>query len=246
MSGLVIAVIGALVAAAVVLFDPGTAGRLARLSGSRAHPRARGGGCDGREPATGTGSGGSDSAVDRLAFDLELVAICLQSGLTPERALILAAQAAGDRSGLGRLGHAIALGQSTEIQPTERQPTERQPTESRQSGSAHAAAHEEPGITGGGSTGPITSRLPDTDERLRPVVSLIDFSRRTGVALAPLLRGLSADLRRSEHRRRQLAAARLGVTLVIPLGVCILPAFILLGIVPVVITLVSDMAGVFQ
>lgn len=241
MSGLVIAVIGALVAAAVVLFDPGTAGRLARLSGSRAHPRARGGGCDGREPATGTGSGGSDSAVDRLAFDLELVAICLQSGLTPERALILAAQAAGDRSGLGRLGHAIALGQSTEIQPTERQPTE-----SRQSGSAHAAAHEEPGITGGGSTGPITSRLPDTDERLRPVVSLIDFSRRTGVALAPLLRGLSADLRRSEHRRRQLAAARLGVTLVIPLGVCILPAFILLGIVPVVITLVSDMAGVFQ
>ncbi len=241
MSGLVIAVIGALVAAAVVLFDPGTAGRLARLSGSRAHPRARGGGCDGREPATGTGSGGSDSAVDRLAFDLELVAICLQSGLTPERALILAAQAAGDRSGLGRLGHAIALGQSTEIQPTERQPTE-----SRQSGPAHAAAHEEPGITGGGSTGPITSRLPDTDERLRPVVSLIDFSRRTGVALAPLLRGLSADLRRSEHRRRQLAAARLGVTLVIPLGVCILPAFILLGIVPVVITLVSDMAGVFQ
>ena len=237
----VIAVIGALVAAAVVLFDPGTAGRLARLSGSRAHPRARGGGCDGPEPASGTGSGGSDSAVDRLAFDLELVAICLQSGLTPERALILAAQAAGDRSGLGRLGHAIALGQSTEIQPTERQPTE-----SRQSGPAHATAHEAPGITGGGSTGPITSRLPDTDERLRPVVSLIDFSRRTGVALAPLLRGLSADLRRSEHRRRQLAAARLGVTLVIPLGVCILPAFILLGIVPVVITLVSDMAGVFQ
>ncbi len=232
----VIAVIGALVAAAVVLFDPGTAGRLARLSGSRTHPRARGGGCDGREPASSTGSGGSDSAVDRLAFDLELVAICLQSGLTPERALMLAAQAAGDRSGLGRLGHAIALGQ----------PTERQPTESRQSGPAHAAAHEEPGITGGGSTGPITSRLPDTDERLRPVVSLIDFSRRTGVALAPLLRGLSADLRRSEHRRRQLAAARLGVTLVIPLGVCILPAFILLGIVPVVITLVSDMAGVFQ
>lgn len=241
MSGFVIAVIGALVGAAVALFDAGTAGRLARLSGSRAHPRTRGGGCDGREPASGTGSGGSDSAVDRLAFDLELVAICLQSGLTPERALILAAQAAGDRSGLGRLGHAIALGQSTENQLTEKQPAD-----SRQPGSVHAAAQGEARITGGGSTGPIASRLPAIDERLRPVVSLIDFSRRTGVALAPLLRGLSADLRRGEHRRRQLAAARLGVTLVIPLGVCVLPAFILLGIVPVVLTLVSDMAGVFQ
>lgn len=231
MSGLVIAVIGVLVAAAFVLFDPGTAGRLARLSGTRAHPRARGGASDSREAASSAGSGGSDSSVDRLAFDLELVAICLQSGLTPERALILAAQAAGDRSGLGRLGHAIALGQSTE---------------SRQAGHARPAAHEAASMTADDSTRPVVSHLPDIDERLRPVVSLIDFSRRTGVALAPLLRGLSADLRRSEHRRRQLAAARLGVTLVIPLGVCILPAFILLGIVPVVITLVSDMAGVFQ
>lgn len=231
MSGLVIAVIGVLVAAAFVLFDPGTAGRLTRLSGSRAHPRARGGGSDDREAASSAGRGVSDSPVDRLAFDLELVAICLQSGLTLERALILAAQAAGDRSGLGRLGHAIALGQSTE---------------SRQAGHAHSATHGADGVTGDGAPGPVVSQLPDIDERLRPVVSLIDFSRRTGVALAPLLRGLSADLRRSEHRRRQLAAARLGVTLVIPLGVCILPAFILLGIVPVVITLVSDMAGVFQ
>lgn len=231
MSGLVIAVIGVLVAAAFVLFDPGTAGRLARLSGSRAHPRGRGGGSRTRESTAVAGSGGSDSPVDRLAFDLELVAICLQSGLTPERALILAAQAAGDRSGLGRLGHAIALGQSTE---------------SRQTGHSHSAAHGAGGVTGDGAPRPVVSQLPDIDERLRPVVSLIDFSRRTGVALAPLLRGLSADLRRGEHRRRQLAAARLGVTLVIPLGVCILPAFILLGIVPVVITLVSDMAGVFQ
>lgn len=231
MSGLVIAVIGVLVAAAFVLFDPGTAGRLARLSGSRAHPRGRGGGSDSREAPSSAGSGGSDSPVDRLAFDLELVAICLQSGLTPERALILAAQAAGDRSGLGRLGHAIALGQSTE---------------SRQAGHVHSVAHGAASMTGDDPARPVVSQLPDIDERLHPVVALIDFSRRTGVALAPLLRGLSADLRRSEHRRRQLAAARLGVTLVIPLGVCILPAFILLGIVPVVITLVSDMAGVFQ
>ena len=81
MSGLVIAVIGVLVAAAFVLFDPGTAGRLTRLSGSRAHPRARGGGSDDREAASSAGRGVSDSPVDRLAFDLELVAICLQLSL---------------------------------------------------------------------------------------------------------------------------------------------------------------------
>lgn len=228
MSWPLILAIGGLVGAAFVLFDPGTAGRLSRLtsalsgsgalSGSSAlsasdtlpDGRARGGE---QQPNPGTvrarsRRGGGESAADHLAFDLELVAICLQSGLTTERALILAAQAGGDRSGLGRVGHAIALGQN----------------------------------------GPDRKSVAaaEVDEQLRPVVALIDFSRHTGVALAPLLRGLSSDLRRSEHRRRQLAAARLGVTLVVPLGVCILPAFILLGIVPVVITLISDMAGVFQ
>lgn len=76
--------------------------------------------------------------------------------------------------------------------------------------------------------------------RLAETARLIAFSRSTGAALAPLISGHAADIRRREHRRRQLAAARLGVVLVVPLGVCVLPAFILLGVVPVLLTLIGD------
>ncbi|GAA4284630.1 hypothetical protein GCM10022261_21610 [Brevibacterium daeguense] len=138
------------------------------------------------------------SRVDALAFDLDLVSICLQSGLPTERALSLAASAGGDRTGLDRLGRSLALGE-----------------------------------------------VDGSNEELAAVGRLVLFSRSTGVALAPLLRGLAGDLRRAEHRRRQVAAARLGVELVIPLGVCILPAFILLGVVPVVLSLVDDMGILF-
>jgi pilus assembly protein TadC len=80
---------------------------------------------------------------------------------------------------------------------------------------------------------------------LASVVAVIRFSARTGVALAPLLQSHADELRRGEHRRRQIAAARLGVMLVLPLGVCVLPAFVLLGVVPVLLTLVSDLGPAF-
>lgn len=140
-----------------------------------------------------------ESPGEQLAFDLELVAICLRAGLPVERSLELAGAANSDRSGLGRLGRSLELGS-----------------------------------------------VEDTPQRLEEVASLIEFSRSTGVALAPLLLGMAADTRRAERRRRQMAAAKLGVHLVIPLGVCVLPAVILMGVVPVVITLVGDMAGIFM
>lgn len=140
---------------------------------------------------------GTRSGPDALAFDLELAAICLGSGLPTAHALALAARAGGSRSGLDRLARAVSLGERV-------------------------------------SAGPLAQ-----------VAELIEFSGRTGVALAPLLRGLARDLRRSEHRRRQLAAARLGTQLVIPLGVCVLPSFVLLGVVPVLITLLGDFTKIF-
>ena len=53
---------------------------------------------------------GETTVLDALAFDLELVAICLQAGLPTERALALAAAASNDRAGLDRLGRALTLG----------------------------------------------------------------------------------------------------------------------------------------
>jgi hypothetical protein len=164
----------------------------------------------------GTGTAGT-SAVDDLAFDLDLVAVCLQAGLPVGRALEHAARAAGDRSGLGQIARAARWGLDD-------------------------LRWEE---TTGGAAGDGVAGESPAARALASVVAVIRFSARTGVALAPLLQSHADELRRGEHRRRQIAAARLGVMLVLPLGVCVLPAFVLLGVVPVLLTLVSDLGPAF-
>ncbi|WP_205687556.1 type II secretion system F family protein, partial [Cellulomonas endophytica] len=64
-----------------------------------------------------------------------------------------------------------------------------------------------------------------------------------GASPVAALRAL-ADRRRAEQRRRaREAAARLGVRLLLPLATCLLPAFVLLGLVPVVLSLLDGLLG---
>jgi len=51
-----------------------------------------------------------------------------------------------------------------------------------------------------------------------------------------LLRRAAAVIRARRHRQAQEDAARLGVRLVLPLGLCLLPAFVLLGLVPLLLS----------
>ncbi|WP_406709219.1 hypothetical protein QEV68_02315 [Trueperella pyogenes] len=55
-----------------------------------------------------------------------------------------------------------------------------------------------------------------------------------GAAPVPLVERSAQSLRLQRQRKAKEAAARLGAKLVMPLGLCFLPAFILLGIVPVI------------
>ncbi len=55
-----------------------------------------------------------------------------------------------------------------------------------------------------------------------------------GAAPLPLLTRSAQTLRLTRQRRAKEAAARLGSALVLPLGLCFLPAFVLIGVVPVV------------
>lgn len=71
----------------------------------------------------------------------------------------------------------------------------------------------------------------------------LDFAAATGAPSAILLYAEAARLRRTQHRLAQKRAASLGVRLVLPLGLCFLPAFIALGVVPVVISLIPTFAG---
>jgi len=65
-------------------------------------------------------------------------------------------------------------------------------------------------------------------------------SSASGGALAGALGRLADDLRADRVVAAEAAAQRAGVLIVLPLGLCFLPAFVLAGIVPVVIALFHD------
>jgi pilus assembly protein TadC len=64
-----------------------------------------------------------------------------------------------------------------------------------------------------------------------------------GSAPGPALRVASAEARRARDRATHEAAGRLGVLLVLPLGLCFLPAFVLIGVVPVLAALADALLG---
>lgn len=65
----------------------------------------------------------------------------------------------------------------------------------------------------------------------------------SGTAPGPALRTASAEIRRNRARAAHEAAGRLGVRLVLPLGLCFLPAFVLLGLVPVLASFAARLLG---
>jgi tight adherence protein B len=69
---------------------------------------------------------------------------------------------------------------------------------------------------------------------------ILSVSRRAGVPAGDLLRGEAESERRRARAEGARRAARLGALLMLPLGVCVLPAFIVLGIAPMVLSLLSS------
>jgi pilus assembly protein TadC len=61
----------------------------------------------------------------------------------------------------------------------------------------------------------------------------------SGSALSGLLRRVAEDRRAEQEQYAQAAAQRASVIAMAPLGLCFLPAFVCLGIVPVVVGLLS-------
>jgi type II secretion system (T2SS) protein F len=61
----------------------------------------------------------------------------------------------------------------------------------------------------------------------------------SGAPAAAVVARAAADLRVARRERAELAAARLGVRLVLPLGLAVLPGFVLLAVVPIVLGLAT-------
>jgi tight adherence protein B len=71
----------------------------------------------------------------------------------------------------------------------------------------------------------------------------IELSRSTGAAITELLISTADRLRENLRFESATLIAKLGVRLMIPLGVTVLPAFVLLSIVPIAIGLLSNQGG---
>lgn len=81
---------------------------------------------------------------------------------------------------------------------------------------------------------------PALDDPARALMRLARRSAESGTALAQGAAELAAESRSDAADAARAAAERAGVLIAAPLGVCYLPAFLCLGIVPVVVGLAGD------
>lgn len=88
------------------------------------------------------------------------------------------------------------------------------------------------------------SAVPDTGS-VRAVKELghaLRFAGTTGAPSAVVVTAHAAQFRRRRNREAEQRAAALGVRLVVPLGLCSLPAFLCLGVVPLLVGLFPGFA----
>jgi pilus assembly protein TadC len=82
----------------------------------------------------------------------------------------------------------------------------------------------------------IEKALPESGA-LAPLASVFRRSAQTGSSMAGQLVAVAEQLRSDEHFERLERARRVGVLSALPLGLCMLPAFLLLAVVPAIIGL---------
>lgn len=83
----------------------------------------------------------------------------------------------------------------------------------------------------------------DPPEAHRVIVDALRRAHRSGAPASGVLARAAEDLRREHRREVEVAARAAGVRAVAPLAACFLPAFLLVGVVPVVASLASGLVG---
>ena len=82
--------------------------------------------------------------------------------------------------------------------------------------------------------------LDSTDPQIDALLRLARRSSASGIALAEAVSGLATQFRQDATHAAAATAERAGVLIAGPLGLCFLPAFVCLGIVPVIAGLAGD------
>lgn len=76
-----------------------------------------------------------------------------------------------------------------------------------------------------------------------PLLDALDSAARLGTPLGPALTAVSIAAHQHRSQAAEEAARRLPVTLLFPLAACILPAAVLLAVVPVLVASLGSLAG---
>ncbi|WP_241521831.1 hypothetical protein [Arthrobacter pityocampae] len=210
----------------------------------------------------------SDAPADRARHQgvrdgpliLDLLAAVLSAGASVENALLVVGEACDPSIGavLTRVRAARLLGASWEA-AWDAGATDDRPSAASSAG-VPAADHSVKGRRpmppygwrlsspfGRGPTSPRSAPRRSARGQVDPLPIIEDvrqglrFGTATGAPSAALLHAHAAQLRRRRNREVDRRAAALGVQLVLPLGLCSLPAFICLGVVPVVLGLLPDL-----
>lgn len=104
-------------------------------------------------------------------------------------------------------------------------------------------------VSGGGSLDRAVEAVREVGARYSIQVGgfddVLELSRRAGVPASELLRAEADEVRRDARVAAEEKAAALSVRLMLPLGLCILPAFMALGVLPLLITVISSTVGTF-
>jgi hypothetical protein len=149
---------------------------------------------------------------------LDLVAQVLASGASPARAVAVVGQAVSTvdhDAGRELLGLAARLSAGGVVQPRARPGQEPAPTARDGSGA-------------GARDSSVTAVLEQT----------LDLALSTGASPVGMIRTAAEQERRQRTDQAVRSARRLGVLVLLPTGLCLLPAFVLLTVVPLVLDLV--------
>lgn len=162
------------------------------------------------------GLGDGRQGPEDAALLLDLIAAAGQAGMPVPSALIAAGRAGGGHLGEGlvRVGTAVLLGADL--------------TEAWQHGAPVDGRPHAP------------DRAAADLDVIRDQVLLVQACGAPGGAL---LHAAADGVRRRRRRRREAAAAALSVRLVLPMGLCALPAFLALSVVPVVLSMLDGVLG---
>jgi len=158
-----------------------------------------------------------------------MAALLIYSGAKWSAKLTARATPASWNPGLRAELTAMALGGGTSIERAQR-------LVDAELGAAGNMGESDPGIA------VHRKGVPREDDggEVASIARVLALAEEAGVPAAELLRAEAERQRYDARAAGQAGAQRLGVQLLLPLGLCVLPAFVLVGVVPLIVSVLSS------